>query len=178
MSDETSMGDNAGTGETAGVGPESPFSVFGALGDLGDMLERAREQLEEVAEEAASKEVVGTSGSGQVEVRLNGNLEAVSVRIAPEVVDPSDVALLEDLVLAALRAALEQVATVREDAATSLMPPGVDLSSMMEGLFGNTGRPGTPDIGAALPDVSELMGKLFSEEPGTETEPDGPDDSP
>lgn len=71
-------------------------------GALGGLLEQAQEMMAAQAA-AAEQEIEGVAGGGAVRIRTTGTGEALGVTIAPEVVDPDDVALLEDLVLAALR---------------------------------------------------------------------------
>ena len=77
--------------------------------DLGALLERAQavqQQLVQAQAEAAEQVVEGQSGGGVVKVRATGAMKLESVAIDPEVVDPDDVGMLEDLVLAATNDAL------------------------------------------------------------------------
>jgi hypothetical protein len=68
---------------------------------LGGLLQQAQQMME--AQRAASeREIEGVAGGGVVRVRTTGTGQVLGVTIAPEVVDPDDVAMLEDLVLAAL----------------------------------------------------------------------------
>ncbi len=61
------------------------------------------------AQEELGKEIVeATSGGGAVTVTMNGHQEVTSVKITPEVVDPEDVELLEDMILAALKEATQK----------------------------------------------------------------------
>lgn len=66
-----------------------------------------QQQLAKAQEELAEREFVGTAGGGMVKATVNGGPELVSVEISPEVVDPDDVEMLEDLVVAAVRQAME-----------------------------------------------------------------------
>lgn len=70
-------------------------------GLLGGLLEQAQEMMAAQAA-AADQEIEGVAGGGVVRIRTTGTGQAVAVTIAPEVVDPDDIGLLEDLVLAAL----------------------------------------------------------------------------
>lgn len=70
-------------------------------GALGGLLEQAQQMMAAQAE-AADVEVEGVAGGGVVRIRATGTGQVLGVTIAPEVVDPADVAMLEDLVLAAL----------------------------------------------------------------------------
>ncbi len=64
--------------------------------------------------EAAETVVVGQSGGGAVKVTVTGGMDFHSVAIRPDAVDPLDVPMLEDLVLAALHDAMAKVAEVRQ----------------------------------------------------------------
>ena len=71
-------------------------------------LQRAKKQLEET-------EFVSSVGGGMVEVRMMGNKTLKSVSIKPEVVDPDDVEMLEDLVISAVNDALGQIARKEQE---------------------------------------------------------------
>lgn len=79
---------------------------------LGDLLRQAQAMQERMAEAqaaAAEQEVEGHAGGGAVRIRVTGNLEFRSVHIDPKAVDPGDVIMLEDLVLAALHDAVDRL---------------------------------------------------------------------
>ncbi len=61
-----------------------------------------------VQEEMEAKTVTGTAGGGAVTVTVNGKLELLLVEIEPEVVDPDDVEMLQDLVMAATNEAIRE----------------------------------------------------------------------
>jgi DNA-binding YbaB/EbfC family protein len=67
-----------------------------------------QKRLVELREELKDRVVEGASGGGLVTAFTNGNGELVKIRIAREAVDPSDVAMLEDLVCAAVQKSLEE----------------------------------------------------------------------
>ena len=68
---------------------------------LGGLLQQAQQMME--AQQAASeREIEGVAGGGVVRVRTTGTGQVLGVTIDPQVVDPDDVAMLEDLVVAAL----------------------------------------------------------------------------
>jgi hypothetical protein len=172
-------GENIGEEETfdaPGFAGLSGLGTMGPLGGIGDLFGQARDQLEQASHDAANVKVIGRAGGGAVEIELTGNLEAVSVKIAPEVVDPEDVGMLEDLVLAALRHALSDAVEVREQAASTLLPPGLDLGAMVSSLFGGgIGGDGGPDLGAlgglaglagagGMPPLEGLISQLFGGE--------------
>src|SRR3546814_15291024 len=71
-------------------------SLGGDLGDLGGLLAQAQDMLAAQAD-AAEREVEGVAGGGVVRIRATGTGQVLAVTIAPEVVDPDDVGMLEDL---------------------------------------------------------------------------------
>jgi nucleoid-associated protein EbfC len=80
--------------------------------DFGKLLKQAQEMQERLAEmqaRLAEKTVEATSGGGMVKVVMNGKHEVVSLKIEPEVVNPADVEMLEDLIIAALNEARTRV---------------------------------------------------------------------
>lgn len=96
--------------------PDQPdqFAVPGGF-DLGSLLAGAQELVAAQAR-AADEELTGSAGGGAVEVRVTGGGEFLGIRISPDVVDPDDVGMLEDLVLAAIRDAMAQVQEVQAGA--------------------------------------------------------------
>jgi len=74
-----------------------------------NMMRQAQElqaRLAKAQKELSSLVLEASSGGGAVKVTINGQQEIQSIKISPEVVNPADVAMLEDLVLAAVRDAL------------------------------------------------------------------------
>ncbi len=72
---------------------------------LGGMLKQAQRiqaQLAKVQEEMAQKTIEASSGGGMVSVVVNGKQEVISINIEREVVNPEDIDMLQDLVLAAV----------------------------------------------------------------------------
>lgn len=84
-------------------------------GALGGLLEQAQQMMAAQAE-AAEREVEGLAGGGMVRIVATGTGQVRSVTIDPTVVDPGDVAMLEDLVLAALHDVNTQLAEVQREA--------------------------------------------------------------
>src|SRR5262245_7051698 len=70
--------------------------------------QRMQKKLEKIREEAGSKTVEGTAGGGMVVVVVNGNNEILSVKIEKEVVNPDDVEMLQDLIVAATNQAIQR----------------------------------------------------------------------
>ena len=66
-------------------------------------------QMEEAQAQLESQEITGTAGGGVVEVTVSGSKELTAVKIDPEAVDPDDVEMLQDLIMAATNEALRKV---------------------------------------------------------------------
>src|SRR3990167_4017670 len=81
------------------------------LGGMGGMLKQAQKTQREMArvqQELSERVVEGVSGGGVVKVKENGKKEILSVKIDPKAVDPDDVEMLEDLILAACNEGLQK----------------------------------------------------------------------
>ena len=98
-----------------------PMDIFKNLQNLQSQMTGVQDKMKDIS-------AIGTSGGDMVSVEINGSMEVIKVKIAPEIVDPNDVTMLEDLVLAALT-----------DAGTKIK---VRLASEMSSLTGNLGFPG------------------------------------
>ena len=93
----------------------------GLDGGLGGFLRDAQKQaadmkkkMARVQDDLAQRIVDGTAGGGMVKAVVNGNRELVAVKIAPEVVDPDDVEMLEDLVTAAVTSGMKKAGELHE----------------------------------------------------------------
>jgi len=76
---------------------------------MGNMMKQAQQlqsKMMKLQEELADKTVESSSGGGMVKVTANGRNQIISIQIEKEVVDPDDVEMLQDLVLAAINDAL------------------------------------------------------------------------
>ncbi len=111
------------------------------IGSLISQIGQVQQNLQQAQEQAAAQEVEGSSGGGAVKVRVSGALEFLEVKIDPSVVDPDDVEMLEDLVLAAVRDGLEKASSLATSALGSAGLPGIG------GLAGLPGLPGLPGPG-------------------------------
>jgi len=100
-------------------GISTPIGLPDLAGDapdgLGGLLEQAQ-QVMAAQQEAATREVEGVAGGGVVRVRTTGTGEVLGVTIDPQVVDPNDVSLLEDLVVAALHDMNAQLLAIQREA--------------------------------------------------------------
>lgn len=79
-----------------------------SIGKLMRQAQRVQQQMERVQQELANKTIEVTAGGGAVKVVARGDQTIASIKIAPEAVNPSDVAFLEDLVVTAVNQALGQ----------------------------------------------------------------------
>jgi DNA-binding YbaB/EbfC family protein len=90
---------------------------------LGNMLKQAQQlqsKMLKVQEEMAEKTIEATVGGGMVTAVVNGRQQLVSLKIQPETVNPDDVEMLEDMVLAAVNKALEDSQEMMKQAMSSL----------------------------------------------------------
>lgn len=88
--------------------------------DLMKQAQKMQQDLAKAQEELANKIVEGTSGGGMVKVQMNGKNQVLSIKIDPEVVDPDDVEMLEDLIIAALNEAQDKVNQTSESELSKL----------------------------------------------------------
>jgi nucleoid-associated protein EbfC len=91
---------------------------FGKMGDLGGIMKQAQKMLEDtrkVEESLAEERIETTSGGGMVKAVVTGKGEIVEIKIDPQVVDPEDIEMLEDLIVGAVREALEQASQLKTD---------------------------------------------------------------
>jgi DNA-binding YbaB/EbfC family protein len=128
--------------------PTRPESTgLPGLGDLGGLLESAQEAFSAQAR-AADEVVTGSAGGGVVTVEMSGAGEVRSIRLAPEVVDPEDVEMLQDLIVAALHDAGAKVTALQRDALGALGGLDIDgLGGALGGLLGDPGGGSGPDKG-------------------------------
>lgn len=85
------------------------FGGFPGGGNMNNMMkqmQKIQKQMENLQEDLKNKEVEATSGGGAVKATVNGNKELISIKLDPEVVDPDDVEMLEDLIVAAINEAM------------------------------------------------------------------------
>ena len=70
--------------------------------------QKMQEEMAQAQEELEEAELVGESGGGLVKVTVNGKKTVSAIKISPNAVDPDDMEMLEDLIVAALSSAYEQ----------------------------------------------------------------------
>ena len=81
----------------------------GNMANLMKQAQRRQRQMEEQQKELESKEFPATAGGGAVEVTVSGKREVTGVKLAEEVVDPDDIEMLQDLIVAAVNEAMRKV---------------------------------------------------------------------
>ena len=85
---------------------------------LQKMMKQAQKMMKDMQkakEELATRSVEASAGGGMVTVTASGDQKLVSIKIDPQCVDPQDVQMLEDLILAAVNDALRQASKLAED---------------------------------------------------------------
>ena len=94
-----------------------PGGMPGNMTNLMKQAQRMQRQMEEQAKELEEKQYTAAAGGGAVTVTVSGKKEVVSVKISPDAVDPDDVEMLEDMIMAAVNEAFRQM----EDASSQAM---------------------------------------------------------
>ncbi|MDP2156338.1 MAG: YbaB/EbfC family nucleoid-associated protein [Nitrospirota bacterium] len=103
------------------------------LGDLMRQAQKLQEEMMKAQEEAKKKTVEATAGGGMVTVVASGSGEIVSIKIEKDVVNPDDVEMLQDLILAASNEAIRRAQEL--------------VQSDMSKLTGGLNMPGMGDLG-------------------------------
>jgi hypothetical protein len=78
-------------------------------------IQKLQQDLVKAQEALGDERVTATAGGGAVTVVMDGHQEIQSIEIAPEVVDPDDIEMLQDLIVAAVREATEQAKALAEE---------------------------------------------------------------
>jgi DNA-binding YbaB/EbfC family protein len=123
-----------------GKGGRPPMPGGGGGGQLNQMMKQMQKmQADMAAAQGALAEatVEGSAGGGMVKVVVSGTGEVQAVKIAPDVVDPDDVEMLEDLVLAAITDGLRRSQEMQQDSLGGVTG-GLDLGALgdLGGLLG------------------------------------------
>lgn len=92
-----------------------PGMMGGAnMQQLARQAQKLQQQMTKIQEELDAREFEATSGGGMVTAKVNGKRELLAISIKPEAVDPDDVEMLEDMVMAAVNEALRTAAETVE----------------------------------------------------------------
>ncbi len=101
--------------------------------DMRQLMKQAQkmqEQMQAAQAELADKRFEGTSGGGMVTAIVSGSQEILEIKISADVVDPEDVEMLEDLVVAAVRSAYE-ASTAAAGESLGGLTGGLDLGGLL-----------------------------------------------
>ena len=86
-----------------------PGGMPGHMNNLMKQAQKMQKQMEEASKALEETEAEATAGGGAVTVKVSGKKEILSVKIQEEVVDPDDIEMLEDLIVAATNEALRKI---------------------------------------------------------------------
>ena len=103
---------------------------FGNMGKMMKQMQKLQAQMPKLQEDMAQRTVEASAGGGVVTVTVNGENQVVGVKIDPDAVDPDDVEMLEDLVMAATNEALRRAQAMVAEEMGKLtgglkLPPGL-----------------------------------------------------
>ena len=106
------------------------------LQQLARQAQKMQEQMEAATEELNAKEYTASAGGGMVTVTVSGELEIKKMEISPDVVDPDDIEMLQDLVTAAVNEAIRNANTDKDETMNKISG-GMNLGGMggLGGLF-------------------------------------------
>ena len=102
-----------------------PGGMPGNMNNLMKQAQRMQKQMEESQKELQEKSYTAAAGGGAVEVTISGQKEVTAVKLAEEVVDPDDIEMLQDLIMAAVNEAMRKA--------------DADSAAMMSKLTGGLG---------------------------------------
>lgn len=104
---------------------------MGGAGDMMKRLEALQSQMAEMQARLEEETVTASVGGGAVTIEMTGAQEVRAIHIRPEVVDPDDVEMLQDLILAAFREAQDRVRKLTEERMSSLTG-GLEIPGLLE----------------------------------------------
>ena len=105
-----------------------PGMMPGNMNQLLKQAQKMQSDMQKMQEELEAKEIEASVGGGAITVKVNGKKELIDIQIKPEVVDPDDIEMLQDLVISAVNEALRSVDDMQ--------------SSQMDKLTGGMNIPG------------------------------------
>lgn len=118
-----------GKGMRAGKKPK----VGGGGGSMQKQIaqmQQMQRQMEQMQAELEEKEITTTSGGGAVSVTVNGKKEIVNLHLEKDIVDPDDVEMLQDLVIAAVNEAMRQIDEI-SNAEMGKLTGGLNIPGLM-----------------------------------------------
>ena len=93
--------------------------------NMGKMMKQAQKMQEQIARAMEELEVEGSAGGGMVTVTINGQKQVLDMKIDPEVVDPEDIEMLQDLIVAAINDATRKADEELQSKMGGMLPPGM-----------------------------------------------------
>lgn len=103
----------------------------GGMQGMLKQVQKMQAEMQRVQSELANMTVSQEAGGGMIKATANGNKELVSVEIDPQVINPAEKEILEDLVVAAVNKALQAAAKLAEDemakVTKGMIPPGLNI---------------------------------------------------
>ena len=109
-----------------------PKNIGGGAQNMNQMIKQAQkmqDQITELQEDIEARDFTATAGGGAVEVTLTGKKTIKSLTLKPEVVDPEDIEMLQDLIISAINEAVNNIETTTE-AEMSKITGGVSLPGL------------------------------------------------
>ena len=97
-----------------------PGGMPGNMNNLMKQAQKMQRQMEEATKELEEKEITAAAGGGAVEVTVNKKKEVTKVKLSEEVVDPDDIEMLEDLIMAATNEALRQIEAASQESMSKI----------------------------------------------------------
>lgn len=102
------------------------------LGSIMKQAQKMQQEMAKIQEELAQKKVEAASGGGMVTVEANGQQEILSIKIDPEVINPDDKEMLEDLILSAINEASRKAKDLMKSELAKVtgglnLPPGMGM---------------------------------------------------
>ncbi|MBQ8161787.1 MAG: YbaB/EbfC family nucleoid-associated protein [Clostridia bacterium] len=117
------------------MGKRNSFGFNGGGINMQQLMAQAQKmqtQMQQMTDQIEAQIFEASSGGGMVNVKINGKHEIQELNIKPEVVDPEDVEMLQDMIIAALNEAVKKADDAKEAAASAMMPAGM---GSLGGLF-------------------------------------------
>ena len=103
------------------------------LGNLQKQMQKMQDDMARLQDELGNARVEAASGGGMVKATVNGKGEMIDLVIAPEVVDPEDIGMLQDLVIAAVRDATQKAEEERTEKMNNVT--GGVMNQLPKGIF-------------------------------------------
>ena len=101
---------------------------------LQKQIQKMQEDMARAQDELENARLETSSGGGMVKVATNGKGEVIDIQLAPEIVDPSDIEMLQDLIVSAMREAGDKAEAYKTEKMNAAMPPGL-MWSLPKGIL-------------------------------------------